>query len=75
MQQLSSVSLLSNIGQLIEKLINVKLNIFVETNNCFYENQFGFRKHHSTKHELITITEKIRHALDNNHYMCMWSFP
>ena len=40
-----------------------------ETNNCHYENQFGFRKLHSTNHVLITITEKIRHTLDNNYYI------
>ena len=39
-------------------------------NNCFYENQFRFRKRHSTNHALVTITEKIRHTLDNHHYMC-----
>ena len=55
---------------MIEKLIHVTLNIFLEPNNCFYENQFGFRNYHSTNHALITTTEKIRHALDNDHYMC-----
>ena len=63
------ISLLSNIGKLIEKLIHVRLNIFLERNNCLYENQFGFRKRHLSNHALITITEKIRHTLDNNHYM------
>ena len=64
------VSLSSNIGKLIEKLIHVRLNIFLETNNCLYENQFGLRKRHSTNHALITITEKSRQTLDNNNYMC-----
>ena len=44
--------------------------MFLEKSNCFYENQFGFRKRHSTNHALITKTEKIRHILHNNHYMC-----
>ena len=64
------ISILSALGKLIEKLIHVTLNIFLELNNCFYENQFGFRNYHSTNHALITTTEKIRHALDNDHYMC-----
>ena len=55
---------------MIEKLVHVKLDIFLETNNCFYENKFGFRKCHSTN-ALITITEKIRHTLDiHKHYIC-----
>ena len=65
------ISLLSNIGKLIEKLVHVRLDIFLETNNCFYENKFGFRKCHSTN-ALITITEKIRHTLDihKHYYIC-----
>ena len=27
--------------------------------------QFGFRKQHSTNHEVITLVEKITHALDS----------
>ena len=64
------ISLLSNIRKLIDKLIHVRLNIFLETNNCLYENQFGFRKSHPTKHALITTTAKIRHTLDNKHSIC-----
>ena len=63
-----TISLLSNLGKLIEKLIHSRMNIFLENRKCFYKNQFGFRKKHSTNHTLITITEKIRDALDNNRY-------
>ena len=70
MQQLPSYFITIDTGKLIEKLIHVRLNIYLETNNCLYENQFGFRKHrYSTNHALISITEKTRHAPDNNHYM------
>ena len=43
---------------------------FWKKNNCLYENHFGLRKHPSTNHARLTITEKIRHALDNTHHMC-----
>ena len=46
------------------------MNIFLEKHKFFYKNQFGFRKKHSTGHALITITEKIRNALNNNQYFC-----
>ena len=46
------------------------MNKFLENHKCFYKNQFGFRKKHSTNHALITITEKIRNVLDNNQYAC-----
>ena len=64
------ISLLSNIGKLIEKLIYKRLYAFLEQNECLYTNQFGFRNLHSTNHELINITEKIRNGLHNNEYVC-----
>ena len=68
------ISLLSNIGKLKEKLIHVRLNIFPETNNCLSENQFGFRKHHSTNDAPIATTGKIRLHLTPSFlslYMCV----
>ena len=52
------ISLLSNVGKLIEKLICSGMNILFENHKCFWKNQFGFREKHSTDHTLITITEK-----------------
>ena len=37
---------------------------FLEHNNVSYDFQFGFRKHHSTKHPIITMVEKVSNALD-----------
>ena len=42
------------------------LNLF----NCISELQFGFRSKHSTSHTLVSITEKIREALDTGHFAC-----
>ena len=36
------VSLLSNIGKVLEKLMHKPLYSFLETQNCFYPDQFGF---------------------------------
>ena len=38
--------------------------------NCLNELQFGFRASHSTAHALLSITEKIRNALDNDQFAC-----
>ena len=43
---------------------------FLEEQGSIYENQFGFRKLHSTTHALIDLTEDIRQAIDNNKYSC-----
>ena len=62
--------LLSNISKIIEKLIHRQLYGLIEFNNYLYTNQFGFRNLHSTNHALITITEKIRKAIDNGEMTC-----
>ena len=64
------ILLLSNISQIIEKLVHRQLYGFLEFNNHLYTNQFGFRNLHSTNHALITITEKIRKAIDNGEITC-----
>ena len=64
------ISLLSNINKIYEKLIYTRLYKFLDTHNCIYNLQFGFREKHSTNHALFSITEKIREGLDNNNFAC-----
>ena len=64
------ISLLSNISKLLEKLMYSRLYSFLNIYNCLSELQFGFRTKHSTSHALISITEKIREALDTGHFAC-----
>ena len=64
------ISLLSNIGKIIEKLIHKCLFKFLNNNNCLFNYQFGFRYHHSTNHALISITEKIRKTIDDGKIAC-----
>ena len=33
-------------------------------NNVLYDYQFGFRKHHSTSHTIITLVERVEKVLD-----------
>ena len=46
---------------------------FLNKYNCLYKKQFGFQNSHSTNHALITVTETIGEALDENEYSC-WVF-
>ena len=64
------ISLLSNINKIVKKLMQERLYTFLTIHNCIYENQFGFRKKHSTIHALMSITEDIKQALDNNQIAC-----
>ena len=64
------ISLLSNFNKIFEKLMHKRVYGYLEEQGLIYEHQFGFRKHHSTSHALIDLTEDIRHALDNNKFSC-----
>ena len=65
-----SISLLSNLSKIFEKLMHTRIYNFLNKFNCIYELQFGFRNKHSTNHALIQITEKIRKAVDDNNFAC-----
>ena len=64
------ISLLSNINKIFEKLVYARLYSFLELHECIFELQFGFRSKHSTNHALTSLTETIRHALDNSNFAC-----
>ena len=55
-----SISLLSNISKIIERLVRKKLAKFLNLNDMLYKKQLGFRHDHSTTHALLELTEKIR---------------
>ena len=61
-------SLLSSIGKIIEKLMHKRLHNFLETQNCFYPAQFGFRLNMSINNALTSITENIQTRLDKEKY-------
>ena len=64
------ISLLSNIGKLLERIMYNRVEKFIKENNIIYNNQFGFRKQYSTNHALLSIIEEIRTNLDNKKYSC-----
>ena len=59
-----SISLLSNVEKILEKLMYKRLYTFLNRNNIMYNLQFGFKQQYSTSHALVNITENIRKALD-----------
>ena len=63
------ISLLSNIGKIIEKLIHLRLSLFLETCNCYYPVQFGFRLNFSTSNSLMSIVDNIQTQLDDSKYL------
>ena len=60
-----TISLLSNVGKVIEKLMHQRLNQFLEENKCFYpRHQLGFRLNISTNNALMSIIENIQTRLN-----------
>ena len=59
------ISILSNISKILERSMYNRIELFLNEFNLIYENQFGFRKKHSTEHALSAIIEQIRTNLDN----------
>ena len=62
------IPLLFNIGKIIEKLIHLRFNLFLETRNCYYPFQFSFRLNFSTNNALMSIVENIQTLLDDGKY-------
>ena len=61
------ISLLSVFHKLLEKLISRRLNKYLEKYNILNENQFGFRKNHSTNLAILDITEQIYSNIEAGH--------
>lgn len=56
------ISLLSSLSKLFERVIHSRLLHYTETNNLLLDEQFGFRRGHSTVHQLQRVTNSIRQA-------------
>ena len=65
-----SISLISNIDKILERIVYNHSNKFSENNKLIYNLQFGFRQKHSTSHALIHLAGRIREQLDNGKYGC-----
>ena len=50
--------------------MHTRLTSFFLKHNLFFNQQFGFRKSHSTIQTLITLTETIRKKIDNGQFSC-----
>ena len=59
------ISVLPFFSKFVEKFIFNHLENCIAPNNILlYDNQFGFRKNHSTTHAIITLVEKVSKAFD-----------
>lgn len=54
------ISLLNTTGKLFEKLIHWRITQHADANNIINDEQFGFRKQHSTSHQILRVTNHIK---------------
>ena len=66
------ITLLSNLDQIIEKLMHKRLMAFLNDQKVLYKKQFGFQKKVSTAHAIISLIENIEKAIDNK-IVCLFS--
>ena len=59
------VSLLCILSKVFEKIMYDSLLNFLERYKILYEEQYGFRKKHSTYMALITLMDKLTNAIEN----------
>ena len=62
----STISLTSCIGKLLERMINERLNWWLEHNNIITPCQAGFRSNYTTEDQLIRLTQKIQNGFQMN---------
>jgi ribonuclease HI len=59
------ISLTSNIGKIMEKLVTVRLNWYMEKNELFNKYQSGFRNNRNTYEHLFRLQNDILNSINN----------
>lgn len=62
------ISLLPNLGKVFERIINDKIMAVCQTKSLIPENQYGFRRSHTTTHAINKLSSDINWALNDG--MC-----
>ncbi len=60
------ISLLPAISKVFEKVIFKQLYHFFQSNNLFYNSQYGFRSKHSTEFAALEVVDRIVTSMDEN---------
>ena len=51
-------------SKVLEKIINIQLYDYFQSNNLLYKSQYGFRKHYSTEFASLELVDTIQQQLD-----------
>ena len=64
------ISLLPIFSKIMENIVAIRLNNFLELHSVIFPNQFGFRAGCFTTHALVAITQAINKTIDNQKFGC-----
>ena len=64
------ISILSVFSKIIEKVMHYRLFKFLEKLELLYPLQFRFPEKHSATQALLSLTESIKHSIDNGKFGC-----
>ena len=64
------VSILPILSKVLEKLMQNRLNKYLEDNKIIYNHQFGFQKNKSTSLAVLDVYSKLIEAIENGKYSC-----
>ena len=67
------ISLLSNVGKVLERLVFIKLYEYCQANNLLTWRNSGYKPFDSTINQLVLLSHKIYEALENGHDVCFVS--
>jgi Reverse transcriptase (RNA-dependent DNA polymerase) len=65
-QNYRPISLLNVISKIFEQILLTRLQSHIESSNIMNPEQCGFRKQHSTNHQLLRLTEQITKGFNTN---------
>ena len=68
-QNCRPISILLFFSKIFEEIIANHSVDFLDTNNILYDQQFGFKKSHSTSHAIMTLVDKISRAMDTRKFI------
>ena len=58
------IALLPCMSKVLEKIINIQLYDYFQSNHLLYKSQYRFRKHHSTEFASLELVDTIQQQLD-----------
>ena len=59
------ISVLPSISKVIERVMHSQVEKYFSENNLFFENQYGFRKSHSTELSALELINRVLTCMDN----------